>query len=324
MARPNKNNAEYFSHDADMRNDIKVKALRRRFSHTGYAVWNYLLETLTDTENFEIDFRDGNKELLAADFDVTVQELNDIVEYACRIDLLQQSEDGAVLFSAAHKRRFSQLLERRAKLSQAGKKGMAKRWSSSNADITPDNEVITPDSKVKESKEKESKGTQRESVIYPYQDIAALWNSICGTLPKIKALNDNRRQKIRLRLAEMGADNPKACLDRLKELFERVAASDFLCGSSANGWTATFDWVFENGKNWVKIIEGNYDNDRGQRSAAHRVSQTSANLGVGEYIEQGTGRRTYGSGRATIPADAPARPSDRHSWDAASKTWILI
>lgn len=38
MARPNKNNAEYFSHDADMRNDVKVKALRRRFSHTGYAV----------------------------------------------------------------------------------------------------------------------------------------------------------------------------------------------------------------------------------------------------------------------------------------------
>lgn len=323
MARPNKNNAEYFSHDADMRNDVKVKALRRRFSHTGYAVWNYILETLTDTENFEIDFREVNKELLAADYDVSVQELDDIVEYACRIDLLQLTEDGSVLFSAAHKRRFSQLLERRAKLSEAGKKGMAKRWSSSNSDITDDKEVITSDSKVKESKAKESKGKQTE-IKYPYQDIADLWNSICSTLPKIKSINDNRRQKIRLRLAEMSADTPTACIDRLKELFERIAASDFLCGSSANGWTATFDWVFENGKNWVKIIEGNYDNDRGSRSAALRASQTGANLGVGEYIEQGTGRRTYGSGRATIPADAPARPSDRHSWDAASKTWILI
>lgn len=323
MARPNKNNAEYFSHDADMRNDVKVKALRRRFSHTGYAVWNYILETLTDTENFEIDFRELNKELLAADFDVTVQELNDIVDYACRIDLLQMSEDGTVLFSAAHKRRFSQLLERRAKLSEAGKKGMTKRWSSNNPDITPDNEVITPDSKEKESKAKESKGKKRETVIYPYQDIADLWNRICSSLPKIKALNDNRRQKIRLRLSEMGAD-PKTCLDRLKELFERVSASDFLCGKNGNGWTATFDWVFDNGKNWVKIIEGNYDNDRGSRSAALRGSQTNANLGVGEFIEQTTGRRTYGSGRATIPADAPPRPSERHSWDAASKTWILI
>lgn len=322
MGRPNKNNAEYFSHDADMRNDVKVKALRRRFSHTGYAVWNYILETLTDTENFEIDFREVNKELLAADFDVTVQELNDIVGYACKIDLLQTSEDGSVLFSAAHKRRFSQLLERRAKLSEAGKKGMAKRWSSNNPDITPDKDVITPDSKEKESKAKESKGKQRE-INYPYQDIADLWNRICSTLPRIKALNDNRRQKIRLRLGEMETD-PKTCLDRLKELFERISASNFLCGNNSNGWTATFDWVFENGKNWVKIVEGNYDNDRGSRSAALRGSQTGANLGVGEFIEQTTGRRTYGSGRATIPADAPPRPSERHSWDAASKTWILL
>lgn len=322
MARPNKNNAEYFSHDADMRNDVKVKALRRRFSHTGYAVWNYILETLTDTENFEIDFREVNKELLAADFDVTVQELNDIVAYACKISLLQTNEDGTVLFSAAHKRRFSDLLERRAKLSEAGKKGMAKRWSSNNSDITPDNEVITPDSKVKESKAKESKAKQRE-IKYPYQDIADLWNSVCSTLPKIKSLNDNRRAKIRNRLGEMSA-NPDTWLDRVRELFERVAASDFLCGSNSNGWTATFDWVFENGKNWVKVVEGNYDNDRGSRSAALRGSQTNANLGAGEFIEQGTGRRTYGSGRATIPADAPPRPSDRHSWDAASKTWILI
>lgn len=38
MARPKKNNAEYYTHDADMRNDMKIKALRRKFSHTGYAV----------------------------------------------------------------------------------------------------------------------------------------------------------------------------------------------------------------------------------------------------------------------------------------------
>ena len=68
MGRPKNNSAEYFSHDADMRNDVKVKALRRRFSHTGYAVWNYILETLTDSDNFEWDFREVNRELLVADY----------------------------------------------------------------------------------------------------------------------------------------------------------------------------------------------------------------------------------------------------------------
>ena len=117
------------------------------------------------------------------------------------------SEDGTVLFSAAHKRRFAQLLERRSKLSQAGKKGMASRWNNANEDITPNKEVITQDSKEKETKVKESKGKKIE---YPYQDIVALWNSICSSLPKIKSLNDNRRNKIRLRLAAVGSPSVRS------------------------------------------------------------------------------------------------------------------
>lgn len=320
MGRPKNNSAEYFSHDADMRNDVKVKALRRKFSHTGYAVWNYILETLTDSENFELDFREVNRELLAADYELTVGELTDIVEYACRIDLLQMSEDGTVLFSAAHKRRFAQLLERRAKLSQAGKKGMASRWNNANEDITPNKEVITQDSKEKETKGKESKGKKIE---YPYQDIVALWNSVCSSLPKIKTLNDNRRQKIRLRLAEFSDDSSR-WLSFCQEIFEKIQASKFLNGGNDSGWTATFDWVFENSKNWLKIVEGNYDNNRGFRSAANRGYLPNANLGVGERIDEETGRRTYGSGRATIPNDAPPRPSDKHAWDDKSKNWILL
>ena len=47
MARPKKNNADYFPHDADMRNDPKIRALRRKFGLKGYAIWNMFLESLT-------------------------------------------------------------------------------------------------------------------------------------------------------------------------------------------------------------------------------------------------------------------------------------
>ena len=93
MARPQKNNAEYFSHDADMRNDVKVKALRRKFQHTGYAVWCFILESLTDGEYFEIDYNELNRELLAADFDVPVELLEEIVDYCCKVGLLQMTDD---------------------------------------------------------------------------------------------------------------------------------------------------------------------------------------------------------------------------------------
>ena len=173
MARPKKNNAEYYTHDADMRNDVKIKALRRKFSHTGYAVWNYLLETLTDSDFFEVEWEEINIELLAADYDVSVEELTEIVEYCVKIGLLQLEND--VLRSDAHQNRFRELLDNRVKKSEAGKKGMVKRWGQNdniviendNSVIENDNSVITPlqktiteNNKVKESKVKESKGEE--------------------------------------------------------------------------------------------------------------------------------------------------------------------
>ena len=111
MARPSKNNAEYFSHDADMRNNRKVKALRRRFSHKGYAVWCFILETLTDADYFEIKFDEVTQDLLAADFDITNEELQSIVAYCVKIRLLQMKDD--TLYCEALKQGFSELLEKR-------------------------------------------------------------------------------------------------------------------------------------------------------------------------------------------------------------------
>lgn len=323
MARPNKNNAEYFSHDADMRNDVKVKALRRRFSHTGYAVWCYILETLTDTDFFEVDYRDLNQELLAADFDISIEELRNIVDYCCKINLLQLNEDGTRLYSETHKKRFSGLITKRERDRERISKLISSR-KQENKDViaaktnfTDSSRGDNPYSKVKENRVK--------NIIYPYQDIVALWNDICGgSLPRVKALNDNRRQKIKCRLDEWSKESDE-WMAKAQELFERVIASDFLRGNNNAGWAATFDWLFENSKNWVKVIEGNYDNSRGAKgSQCQQRTQAGVTLGIGEYIEPQTGRRTYGTGKATIPPTAPARPSERHSWDAATNSWILL
>ena len=52
-------------------------------------------------------------------------------------------------------------------------------------------------------------------------------------------------------------------------------------------------------------------------------NQQANNLGVGEYIDD-TGRRTYGTGRATIPMSAPPRPSEKYSWDEQSQNWVML
>ena len=111
MARPIKLNADYFSHDSDMRNDPKVKALRRKFHHSGFSVWVMLLETLTDADNFEIEFTDLNMELLAGDFDIETDLLREILQYFEKVNLITVND--GFLFSKRLKERFSTLITKR-------------------------------------------------------------------------------------------------------------------------------------------------------------------------------------------------------------------
>jgi len=138
MARPKKDNAEYFSHDADMRNDTKIRALRRKFGLEGYAIWCMLLEYLTHCDFFEFEYSELNIELLSGDFDVEPELLKEVMEYLINKLGLMQVENGN-LMCLEHIKRFDALLSKR------------KRQR---------NEVIADDnthSKVKYSKGEESK-----------------------------------------------------------------------------------------------------------------------------------------------------------------------
>lgn len=335
MGKPTKLSSAFFYHDADMRNDIKIKALRRKFSHKGYTVWCCLLEMLTDAEGLQIEFSEISQELIAADLDVEVSELKEIVSYCQQIGLFQMTEDGC-LFSKAHQERLSYFIEQKIARSEArreagrlgGLRSAESRRQKAQADSTDEatanqneaileaNESIGNLSKVKESKVMESK---EKDIEYPYADIVSLWNATCLSLPKVRQLNDSRRAKIKCRLNEWGK-TPDEMLARAKEIFARCSSSAFLCGDNKTDWTATFDWLFENDKNWVKVMEGNYDNNRGSQ---RQRTQGGVELGVGEFLDE-TGRRTYGTGKITIPPTAPPRPSDRYSWDAQSQTWIIL
>ena len=63
-------------------------------------------------------------------------------------------------------------------------------------------------------------------------------------------------------------------------------------------------------------MEGNYTN-KGQQ---HKTGSTT--LGCDERIENG--RRTYGSGKVTIPMNAPPRPGDKYAWDSSTQKWVLL
>ena len=92
----------------------------------------------------------------------------------------------------------------------------------------------------------------------PAKKIQEMWNTTCLGFPKIYNMSEARKNKMRIRIEEMGGE--EKALPLLQTLFEKMQASNFLKGDSKNGWKASFDWLFVNDKNWVKVHEGNYDN----------------------------------------------------------------
>lgn len=322
MGRPTKETVDYYPHFVKGGRTIFI--LESKYGNDGYAFWFKLLEILGDAEGHYYDCSvPNNWAYLLAKTRCSEDTAKDIINTLLALGKIDSKlwKSKQVIWcqhfvdnlSSVYKRRN---IEAPTKPSFCDEK--PQRASVSVNENHSKRELI--DTEI--TKEKESREKKR---IYPYQDIVALWNDICGgSLPRVKALNENRRQKIKCRLDEWSKDSDE-WTTKARELFKRVIASDFLRGNNNTGWAATFDWLFESPKNWVKVIEGNYDNNRGAKgSQCQQRTQAGVTLGIGEYIEPQTGRRTYGTGKATIPPTAPARPSERHSWDEASKSWILL
>lgn len=160
---------------------------------------------------------------------------------------------------------------------------------------------LTSDSEnVSEAKKNaKSRAFQQEKI--PYQEIVDLFNSICLDYPKVVKLSDARKNKIRIRVEEMGGFARAKPI--IQTIFEKMQASKFMRGDNKRGWKAYFDWIFENGKNWVKILEGNYDNSN-KNSGAHSADDdeelmrhVAAGIARGYYERQ---RRENGNGGKSV------------------------
>jgi len=169
MARPQKNNADYFPHDNGMWSDRKIVALRNRFGLTGYAVWNLLLETLCESESFEIAFDDSEVELLANFWGLETAKLKEVITFMERLKLIKI--DNGLLWSDKLKERLKPVLDERERKRNWSRKRWQKDGNGEEAD--GENEVldvanpshseeqsassILKESKGNKSKEKESK-----------------------------------------------------------------------------------------------------------------------------------------------------------------------
>ena len=86
--------------------------------------------------------------------------------------------------------------------------------------------------------------------------IVEQFNSRCRDLPTVKLIapNSTRYKHLLTRIKE---DKERLELTWWNALFDKIAASEYLCGK-VKDWRATFDWIVK-AENFIKILEGNYD-----------------------------------------------------------------
>ncbi|MBT9164561.1 MAG: hypothetical protein DDT23_00562 [candidate division WS2 bacterium] len=170
-----KDNAYYFPHDYNARNDPKILQLRLRLGNEGYGIYWQLIEILHEQGGkIQLDEIEG----VAFSLNVELEKLNNIITILYQLKLLNKDDN-----SIWNDRVLNNLKERKEKRlarSRAGKKGMTTRWKyqcynnvmkkdnnvitkdddEHNNVITKDDDVITKYNKGKESKGKKSKGKE--------------------------------------------------------------------------------------------------------------------------------------------------------------------
>jgi hypothetical protein len=102
---------------------------------------------------------------------------------------------------------------------------------------------------------KDNEGTSVKPEETPTKKIIEMYHATCKSFPRLQKITQARVLKIRLRWLEMGRS-----IETMQKVFDNMESSNFLRGDNRRGWKASFDWIMENDKNWVKVAEGNYAN----------------------------------------------------------------
>ena len=160
---------------------------------------------------------------------------------------------------------------------------------SSKENPQPD-KILNPEDEKTEAGKKtvNPEALAREKI--PYQEIVDMFNSICTGYSRVMKLSEARKKKIRIRVEEMGGFAKAKPM--IQTIFEKMQESKFLRGDNRRGWKAYFDWIFENDKNWVKILEGNYDN-RSSKNSGTNPAADGDDAELMRHVAAGIARGMY-------------------------------
>ena len=296
--------ADWFRHDVDAHNDIKIRRLLRDKGLSALGLYWYLVEFLYQNGGSMPDSKIREEVDFIAESE---DELEDLKEYG----LL--SENNGIWTSQRVVSEIAFHEERRKKLRQNGMKGGRPPKTKENQDITKENQLDSKQNQEKpnHNQTKASKSTITETYTSKKDNSSSVFTpeelqkeseadfgsdsdenkdknkSETDLFGEVIDENEDRtpykhiafkwneicgkyKPKVRFPFTEKRQkevrDRWKEYGDEIIEAFGKIASSDFL-----KDWQGcTFDWCFKE-NNMVKIIEGNYNSKRAGKNARGHV-----------------------------------------------------
>lgn len=114
----------YFPHDSDARSDDKIIALRIKHRWEGYGLYWALIEKLRDSKDYTLK---ADYNVLAFDLRADASVLKSVIN---DFGLFAFTGNGECFYSESLSARMKPLDDKKAKLSDAGRRGNNKRWNS--------------------------------------------------------------------------------------------------------------------------------------------------------------------------------------------------
>ena len=176
MARPIKEHANWFRHDADASSDEKLLYIESLFGLKGYAFYFKMLEILTRSDGFEIKLSTLKTPIYAKKIGVSVDDFNEMIKATTDPELaIFVLTDDQTLYSNGLKKRLEPLLNKRERDRNrqsdvsASENKVSDSENAVNAGESPKRRE--EQSTVEKSTKEQSREEQKETADLPFENL---------------------------------------------------------------------------------------------------------------------------------------------------------
>lgn len=200
--------------------------------------------TLRFSEELPYDY-----EMLAAVTDTEIEIVETAMSYFIKFKMVKFDKDETIILPGVQQLIGSAVDNDNAKRQQRFRDKKKETTLRKVTDsVTKDNErkSIEIDKEIDKEKEREKESD--------CEQVAALYNSLCPSLPPLNIISDPIKKDLTASLSKFN-------LEQFKQLFKKAEASKFLKGENERKWAASFDWLIKE-ENIAKVLNGNFDNKK--------------------------------------------------------------